>query len=578
MGNKALVYDGTAYTHKDSSVSGIGGATTFTVEAWFKRTAINNYDAIWELGDYGNWIPRLVVHSTNYIYFQIGDNGAVNYKSWKSTNTFTDTASWHHIMATYSAGTIAVYLDGAALAGAIDAGTYTGVVPALTTYLSIGGGYYSATGWGLLFHGMITEVRVANVVREEHEAYAAYQGGVGMRLHNDGNTAGLWHCNEGTGTTIDDTTGTNDLTATNTSWDDGLAFPTAPYTIVSQIPSNLALQGHGDIARMPNGDLLIAYVYDDDGTSRIIKTIRSTDNGTTWSGTETIYDETSSNLSATDAQMSVIGSRIFITIQLYTLPGFTWKTDGIEILYSDDNGENWTDWGALDSSFTTYAGGLGRIISLTNGTLVIPFTGRNSGDSYSSIHLMTSANNGSTWGNETLVADGETDTTEYEEPFMICTGGTNVLCLIRNDTGGDALKCTSTDSGATWSAVSTAFVDCVGRPTVEKTVKTEQLICVYRRNSAVNQYQKYSVYRTSDDSGASWNAETAFDSEWFTNQYGGVTTYRIGGTIYKAFVYFAGLPDGTNQAEVRFWLDSESTTLPAKGMPLLPILETQRVL
>ncbi|MBI4713328.1 MAG: DUF2341 domain-containing protein, partial [Planctomycetes bacterium] len=134
-------FDGTNdYVSKTSGVSGIGGTNQFTVEAWVKRSSTGAYHTIWGMGDTSGWDSLLLrINPGNTISLYVY-NGVDAGNSLTTTNTFTDTTSWHHIVGTYNAGTMAMYVDGVSWSGTTGGGL-TGNIAAPTTNLGIGANY-----------------------------------------------------------------------------------------------------------------------------------------------------------------------------------------------------------------------------------------------------------------------------------------------------------------------------------------------------------------------------------------------------------------------------------------------------
>ena len=84
--------------------------------------------------------------------------------------------------------------------------------------------------------GLIDEVRISNIARTSGEIDASWNSGDGERFVVDGNTAGLWHMDEGSGSTISDETGINNGIISGATWVDGFEFSAeAPTETISKI-------------------------------------------------------------------------------------------------------------------------------------------------------------------------------------------------------------------------------------------------------------------------------------------------------------------------------------------------------
>ncbi len=108
---------------------------TFTLAAWYKRSASGNLDSVIYAGttDYFLWF-----YTDDHLRLSKGGS-----HSWTSTATYTDTA-WHFLVMTKNGADQHAYRDGAEIAGSTTNQTFV----ATTTAVELGGvalaGYYSA--------------------------------------------------------------------------------------------------------------------------------------------------------------------------------------------------------------------------------------------------------------------------------------------------------------------------------------------------------------------------------------------------------------------------------------------------
>src|SRR5581483_12494229 len=100
---------------------------------------------------------------------------------------------WHHVAATYDAGGAHLFVDGNLVASQAVASTIVQTGDPLTI------GTLDLTGD--IFSGVIDEVRISNVVR-----YTGSFTPSGPYVA-DANTKGLWHFDEGSGSTVADSSG-----------------------------------------------------------------------------------------------------------------------------------------------------------------------------------------------------------------------------------------------------------------------------------------------------------------------------------------------------------------------------------
>src|SRR5206468_12794804 len=101
---------------------------------------------------------------------------------------------WYHVAGTYDGARMRLFVNGAQVA----IQSTTGAIDQTANPLRIG----SADASGDFFAGTIDEVRLSNVVR-----YAANFAVPSAPFAPDANTAGLWHLDEGGGTTTADASG-----------------------------------------------------------------------------------------------------------------------------------------------------------------------------------------------------------------------------------------------------------------------------------------------------------------------------------------------------------------------------------
>lgn len=182
-------------------------------------------------------------------------------------------------------------------------------------------------------------------------------------------------------------------------------------------PTELVSGGHNGFpgaARLTSGRIVIVWragSAHSGGTPGVIKQIHSDDDGATWSTPITVLSETGIDLR--DPVLAVLADgRMSMTLFRYNGSPL-----GVNVAYSSDNGATWTMPALVPFSSTAWSASSGPLAEPTAGTLVAFSYGLDTSDTYTSIRYITSTDNGETWGGETLLLDGETDTTKYEEPF-----------------------------------------------------------------------------------------------------------------------------------------------------------------
>lgn len=137
---------------------------------------------------------------------------------------------------------------------------------------------------------------------------------------------------------------------------------------------------------------------------------------------------------------------------------------------------------SVTSSFDL-AAQCGRLIQLASGRVLLPIYGKDTADTFYSCELVYSDDNCATWSVLSTIGLGATYSANLNEPFIRPLANGNLLCLIREDTNLRILRSLSTDSGATWSALTYAF-EGFGRPAFISTVNAagvEVCGCMFRK-------------------------------------------------------------------------------------------------
>ena len=203
IGKSALVFDGTDDIAHIPDNAAISGLTNMSVEVWAKypSSGVSTYSYIIRK----NAEYQLGIDNNGYFYGIFHDGtaerdfvGNVDYRDGK----------WHHFAGTWdsTSGTGKFYVDGKLIGtssgNAVPINNHGGVV-------SIGGRDADGT-CSSFFEGSMDEIRIWNDVRTESEIRA---GMFGTYSSSEAGLAGRWACDEGTGTTVaDSSSNSNTLT------------------------------------------------------------------------------------------------------------------------------------------------------------------------------------------------------------------------------------------------------------------------------------------------------------------------------------------------------------------------------
>jgi hypothetical protein len=224
----ALDFDGTneEYVAADGVTSNLNSSTglPFTVSAWaYPDTTVSGTtaccskrEAIFAFNNSGanlNLLYYAQDGSTQKFYHH--GTGGNSYTG--SSNTF-ESGQWHHIvMVVDSSGNGKLYINGGHEA------TWSNGSNSSVNRFSIGQEWDSATNASDFFDGKIDEVAIWNVALSAPDVTALYNSGNGLKASansgnydNSGDLIGYWKFNDGTGSTLtDSTSNSNNGTLTN---------------------------------------------------------------------------------------------------------------------------------------------------------------------------------------------------------------------------------------------------------------------------------------------------------------------------------------------------------------------------
>ncbi len=247
----------------------------------------------------------------------------------------------------------------------------------------------------------------------------------------------------------------------------------------------------------------------------------------TWGSEFDIYDDPSEWVSLTGVTILSTGR---IVVSMFRHPSATNPVDGAYVITSDDMGATWGSLVTVNASFTDYSYGSGRAMELPNGDLLQCVEGKDTGDTFSSIVVLTSTDQGDTWGGEVTLASG---TRNYYEACLGLLDDDTILVLLRTTDGnGDIYQSSSTDGGATWATPTLAFAGH-GQPNWLQ-LSTGTLIAITRENDGSLQGDVWAY--TSIDRGATWDGPTTLDATMYEMEYG-ATVELLDGRLLVAYGY-----------------------------------------
>lgn len=181
---------------------------------------------------------------------------------------------------------------------------------------------------------------------------------------------------------------------------------------------------------------------------------RSSDDGATWGSKIAVasgsFDWRGASLTKLSDGRIVLAAGIRTTAPAAT-------TDGGYTFISSDSGATWDSGTRISDTFSDWSRVEGPVTELADGTWLLPIYGKDSGDTYWTVRVLSSTDDGATWTELADIADGPTDSIYYNETGMVRVGASTLVAFIRADDGGiggsgDAIyRSQSTDDGATWS-------------------------------------------------------------------------------------------------------------------------------
>lgn len=254
------------------------------------------------------------------------------------------------------------------------------------------------------------------------------------------------------------------------------------------------------LAKCSDGSLLATWraaSTHGESNSAVIKAARSTDDGATWGTPFTIFN------TGEDSR-----SPMLTLLSDGSLTLCTATTDGagdyaVSVATSTDDGDTWSALADLPFTWTGIVSTAGAVVELTDGTLVAPGYGGNTGVTNWSAATLRSTDDGATWSDLAVIANGVADSRVYSEPCIGILPSGDLMALIRCDTTGTTYRSVSTDGGLTWGTLTGTFTSS-GRP--EWVVLNDAVIAFTRSTSGSGSNQ----FCISTDNGATWGTQTPF--------------------------------------------------------------------
>ena len=309
------------------------------------------------------------------------------------------------------------------------------------------------------------------------------------------------------------------------------------------------------VARLNNGDLLMVYRTGSDHAAAldgVLKAKISTDDGATWGTATTVWDPSDDVRDPAVRVMSTGTIIISTTLADGTTISDNFYAYTIRGTY-DGSTLSWGTPTLVGSTFGT--GGNHREvggsppIELPIGTILLPIAGRLTTDSTSTekVIVLSSTDDGVTYGSEVTVASSAG--TFYTEPYIVRLADGTLHMLIRDNGNVLIKRTTSTDDGATWAALATAFAGQAKPAHIQ--VQSGGLLYVSRKSPNGD-----TIYRESPDYGVTWTAETVLDATGTRNLYADIVQLDF----YRYGVAY-GIENSSSDADIRWEVFTDDVNL-----------------
>lgn len=246
--NSSLVFDGIDDFVECGNDPVVSATNIKTMECWAKFANIPFQCELISKSVINSGI-ELLVYNGNLSFYCMYDGGHFSYIDYPTSNIIA--GKWYHLAVSFNgtSGSMKLYVNGVPVGTRTDVNDIdaTGVSDPAASTLKLGN--WSYTGFTRYFPGVLDEVRIWSIERSASDIKNGMYGTVAT------NTAGLtayYKSNEGTGTTVDNTTGNASVDGILTN---GTAWAASP---VQSGTNAVSLDGVDDYAAVPT---LAAYDF-----------------------------------------------------------------------------------------------------------------------------------------------------------------------------------------------------------------------------------------------------------------------------------------------------------------------------
>lgn len=304
------------------------------------------------------------------------------------------------------------------------------------------------------------------------------------------------------------------------------------------------------IAKLATGDLIAIYRAGATHTSvdGVLRKKTSSDNGATWSSATTILGA-GATTDYRDPGVLVCADGTVVVSFFAATSNAAFDNQAPMTIRSTDDGATWSSPVAVDHPFTLAGASSGPAIQLQTGDLLMAVYGWDSLLSNQWITVAKSTDLGVSWDHLTTLMALQAGH-DLSECNLLQMGNGEVIAMVRDDHGAATPQLQSTfsrDNGATWATPTVAIADAGGR--VGLTEGPERDIIVMYRDHVDPSYGQ-TFWRSSWDFGRTWGTARTINSSRVYTYGQWVTIDAAGGNDALAVVY--AVEPAANNADVFF--------------------------
>jgi SPRY domain/BNR repeat-like domain len=225
----------------------------------------------------------------------------------------------------------------------------------------------------------------------------------------------------------------------------------------------------------------------------------STDGGMTWGAPQTVIASIS-NVWMGNTNVTALANGTLLLNYFLTVGGAPAQAY-VRIGTISGDIVTWGSAIATPAGFTHSSAAGGKALQLTNGDILLPVYGDNTGDPHLTSKLIRSTDNGLTWGTPLTIGAG-TGSKDFSEAEAVQLSTGNIVIAVRHEAdyyGYDVA--TSTDNGVTFTTLAQAVVitggSLSGRPSLSL-LNNDYLLLVGRGSN------QNTAWSTSTDGGVTW--------------------------------------------------------------------------